>query len=183
MRPAGFSSSAAVGGSGRPRPARGRERLEGREVGRGLANTRGGLLSSRGPSRAHTRARPPGTGPQPASGRSKFAFHSGSFLDADTRGSAMGEPVSRKRETGRPSGWVSQGASGCVIREVTTGWMDEMERVRGTHLYKVERKWGEGRPHWERYGWGQFESEIGAQPSESFDSQGWSQSPLPTLGS
>lgn len=41
----------------------------------------------------------------------------------------------------------------CVIREVTKGWMEEMEAMRGTRLYKVRRKRGEGRPHWERDGW------------------------------
>lgn len=48
---------------------------------------------------------------------------------------------------------------------MTKEWMEEMKMIRGTHLYKMERKWGEGRPHWER--WEQYKSEIEVQHSES----------------
>lgn len=52
-------------------------------------------------TRAHTRAPGAGpVGPQPVSGLCKFAFHSGSFLDDDERGSAVGEPVSREGARG-----------------------------------------------------------------------------------
>lgn len=119
MCPAGSSSSAAVGGSVRPRPAPGRERREGREVGRGRASGPAASSSPAGPAppfpasfpstrarthartRAHTRAPGAGpVGPQPVSGHCKFAVHSGSFLDDDERGSAVGEPVSREGATG-----------------------------------------------------------------------------------
>lgn len=49
MCPAGCSSSAAVGGSVRPRPAPGSERREGREVGRGLASGPAASSSPAGP--------------------------------------------------------------------------------------------------------------------------------------
>lgn len=50
MCPAGCSSSAAVGGSVRPRPALGSERPEGREVGRGLASGPAASSSPAGPA-------------------------------------------------------------------------------------------------------------------------------------